>query len=50
MLLYTDTITGDEIFSDAFPLLPSKLVDDIVFEVECQTITIKAGADVDIGA
>lgn len=34
-------------FSDAFPL---KLIDDIVFEVECQTITIKPGADVDIGA
>jgi len=33
-------------FSDAFPL---KLVDDMVFEVECQMITIKEG-DVDIGA
>ncbi|KAK0230721.1 translationally controlled tumor-associated [Armillaria fumosa] len=47
MLLYEDVISGDEMFSDAFPL---KLVDDIVFEVECQTITIKPGADVDIGA
>jgi len=27
----------------------SKTVDDIVYEVNCQTITIKAGADVDIG-
>jgi len=34
-------------FSDAFPL---KEVDDIVYEVDCQTITVKAGADVDIGA
>ncbi|KAG7449157.1 translationally controlled tumor-associated [Guyanagaster necrorhizus] len=47
MLLYEDVISGDEMFSDAFPLKP---VDDIVFEVDCQTITIKAGADVDIGA
>ncbi|KAK0487018.1 translationally controlled tumor-associated [Armillaria luteobubalina] len=47
MLLYEDVISGDEMFSDAFPL---KLIDDIVFEVECQTITIKPGADVDIGA
>jgi hypothetical protein len=34
-------------FSDAFPL---KEVDDIVYEVDCQLITVKAGADVDIGA
>jgi hypothetical protein len=27
----------------------SKLVDDIVYEVNCQLITIKEGADVDIG-
>ncbi|KAK0491082.1 translationally controlled tumor-associated [Armillaria novae-zelandiae] len=47
MLLYEDVISGDEMFSDAFPL---KLIDDIVFEVECQTITIKPGADIDIGA
>ncbi|PBL02605.1 translationally controlled tumor-associated [Armillaria gallica] len=47
MLLYEDVISGDEMFSDAFPV---KLVDDIVFEVDCQTITIKPGADVDIGA
>lgn len=30
--------------------LLSKLVDDIVYEVECQTVTVKPGADVDIGA
>ncbi|KAF8655216.1 hypothetical protein AX16_003123 [Volvariella volvacea WC 439] len=34
-------------FSDAFPI---KLVDDIVYEVDCALITVKAGADVDIGA
>jgi len=39
-------LTDDEMFSDAFPL---KLIDDIVYEVDCQVITVKAGADVDIG-
>jgi len=47
MLLYEDILTGDEMVSDAFPL---KLVDDIVYEVNCQMITVKAGADIDIGA
>jgi len=47
MLLYEDILTGDEMFSDAFPI---KLVDDVAYEVECQTITVKEGADVDIGA
>lgn len=64
MLLYTDILIGDEMFSDAFPMsvlrpfcspysllmsLYSKVIDDIVYEVDCQMITIKAGADVDIG-
>jgi len=47
MLLYEDILTGDELFSDAFPL---KEVDGIVYEVDCQMTTIKAGADIDIGA
>ncbi|KIM67949.1 hypothetical protein SCLCIDRAFT_20908 [Scleroderma citrinum Foug A] len=47
MLLYEDVLTGDEMFSDAFPV---KLVDNIVYEVDCQLITVKPGADVDIGA
>lgn len=47
MLLYTDILCGDEMFSDAFPI---KVVDDVVFEVDCQLVTVKAGADVDIGA
>ncbi|KAI0832415.1 translationally controlled tumor-associated [Trametes gibbosa] len=47
MLLYSDVISGDEMFSDAFPL---KEVDDIVYEVDCSLITVKPGADVDIGA
>lgn len=69
MLLYTDILTGDEIFSDAFkvyvsichirPLLRMlmliyerefrKTIDDIVFEVDCALVTVKPGADVDIG-
>jgi len=47
MLLYKDKISGDEMFSDAFPI---KVVDDIVYEVDCQLITVKEGANVDIGA
>jgi len=47
MLLYTDILTGDEMFSDAFPL---KEIDKIAYEVDCQMIVVKAGADVDIGA
>jgi len=46
MLLYTDIITGDEVFSDAYPM---KLVEGIVYEVESSLITVKDG-DVDIGA
>jgi hypothetical protein len=29
--------------------LPSKLVDDIVYEVNCKTIVVKPGADINIG-
>jgi hypothetical protein len=29
--------------------LQSKGVDDIVYEVDCQLITVKQGADIDIG-
>ncbi|KAL7282410.1 translationally controlled tumor-associated [Trametes coccinea BRFM310] len=46
MKLFTDVISNDEMFSDAFPI---KEVDDIVYEVDCQMITVKPGADVDIG-
>ena len=62
MLLYEDIISGDELFSDAFPLydpsivywildsyLYSKEVDGIVYEVDCQMIVVKPGADIDIG-
>jgi len=46
MLLFTDVITKDELASDAYD---PKLVDDIVYEIDCQMIVIKEG-DVDIGA
>ncbi|KAI0320801.1 translationally controlled tumor protein [Amylostereum chailletii] len=46
MLLYSDILVDDEMFSDAFPI---KVVDDTVFEVDCQMIVVKEG-DVDIGA
>ncbi|KAG8681416.1 hypothetical protein FRC09_017505 [Ceratobasidium sp. 395] len=46
MLLYTDILTDDEMTSDAFPM---KLVDDIVYEVDCAMIIVKDG-DVDIVA
>ena len=47
MLLYTDFLAGDEMFSDAFPI---KEIDDVVFEVDCQLVSVKPGADIDIGA
>lgn len=46
MLLYEDVISGDEMFSDAFPM---KEIDGVAFEVDCQMIILKEG-DVDIGA
>lgn len=64
MLLYEDVISGDEMFSDAFPMYAPilalayhhilttqktrKEVDGIAFEVDCQMITLKEG-NVDIG-
>ncbi|KAL2164692.1 hypothetical protein VTH06DRAFT_3909 [Thermothelomyces fergusii] len=47
MLLYEDIITGDELLSDAYPI---KEVDGVAYEVDAKTITVKQGADVDIGA
>ncbi|KAF9356930.1 hypothetical protein BGX26_004521 [Mortierella sp. AD094] len=46
MLIYQDIITGDELFSDAFDI---KEVGG-VYEIDCAMITVKEGADVDIGA
>ncbi|CAO3646866.1 unnamed protein product [Cunninghamella blakesleeana] len=47
MIIFTDILTGDEFFSDAYE--PKEVGNGLV-EVDCQTITVKAGADVDIGA
>lgn len=47
MLLYRDVISQDEIITDAFTLVD---IDDIAYEVDCKMMTIKEGADVDIGA
>ncbi|ODV63128.1 Tma19p [Ascoidea rubescens DSM 1968] len=47
MLIFKDIITSDEVLSDAYDL---NLVDNVVYEVNCQMIQVKPGADVDIGA
>jgi len=69
MLLYSDVLTGDEMFSDAFKVYVSichsdlcsgclipiykrkfrKTIDNIAYEVDCALVTVKPGADVDIG-
>lgn len=42
-----DIFADDEMVSDAYPM---KEVDNVLYEVDSQMITIKPGADVDIGA
>eukprot|EP00048_Salpingoeca_helianthica_P014357 m.221311 g.221311 ORF g.221311 m.221311 type:complete len:174 (+) comp15768_c0_seq1:175-696(+) len=42
MLIYKDILTGDEMFSDAYPV---KLVDDMYYEVEGKSITISNDID-----
>lgn len=44
--LYTDKITGDEMFSDGYDFVEK---DDIIFEVNAANIVVQEG-DVDIGA
>ncbi|KAF9973375.1 hypothetical protein BGZ73_003358 [Actinomortierella ambigua] len=46
MIIYSDVLTGDEMFSDAFPVKDM----GAYFEVDCKMIQVKQGADVDIGA
>ncbi|OLY82151.1 Translationally-controlled tumor protein-like protein [Smittium mucronatum] len=46
MLLYRDIISGDELFSDAFPM---KEVEDFFYEVDCKMIVV-GGENIDIGA
>lgn len=36
-------MTGDEMFSDAYS---PKLINDVIYEVECKMVTIRKGADV----
>ncbi|KJK66037.1 Translationally controlled tumor protein [Aspergillus parasiticus SU-1] len=43
MTLFTDVISGDEMFSDAFPI---KVVDDIVYEVDCALIKVDREHDI----
>ncbi|KAJ2159899.1 hypothetical protein GGF46_002681 [Coemansia sp. RSA 552] len=46
MLLYKDIISGDELFSDAYPMTKKG---DLLYEVDCALINIGVG-DIDIGA
>ncbi|KAL7268020.1 hypothetical protein RUND412_009369 [Rhizina undulata] len=47
MIIFKDVVSGDEMISDVYDL---KLVNDVIYEANAQMITIKKGADVDIGA
>lgn len=40
MLLFKDILTGDEMFTDS---IKYKLVDDCIFEIECEHVTRKQG-------
>ncbi|EUB56524.1 Translationally-controlled tumor protein [Echinococcus granulosus] len=42
MIIYKDFLTGDELFSDAFPI---KKINDHIWEVEGKTIKVKEGVD-----
>lgn len=47
MKIFSDIFSGDELLSDAYDVTE---IDGVIFEADCQNITIKAGADIDIGA
>ncbi|KAG0675966.1 Ribosome associating protein [Pichia californica] len=47
MLIFNDIFSGDELLSDAYDV---KLVDNVVYEADCQMVQVRPGADVDIGA
>ncbi|XP_046854296.1 translationally-controlled tumor protein homolog [Xenia sp. Carnegie-2017] len=40
MIIYKDRISGDELFSDSFPM---KLIDDLYYEVEGKTVAESSG-------
>ena len=42
MLVYKDVISGDELFSDSYPI---KLVDDLYYEVEGKNISVNLDID-----
>ncbi|KAK3819953.1 MAG: translationally controlled tumor protein [Benniella sp.] len=46
MIIYTDIVTGDELFSDAFDIKEK----GAVYEIDGKSIVVKKGVDVDIGA
>ena len=47
MKLYRDVLSQDEMISDAFNITE---VDDIIYEVDCKTMMVNPGCEVDIGA
>lgn len=47
MKVFNDIFSGDELLSDAYDLT---LVDNVVYEADCNMIQVRPGADVDIGA
>jgi len=47
MKIYKDVFSGDELFSDTYPI---KLVEDCLYEVTGKHVTRKVGDDFDIGA
>ena len=42
MLIFKDIITGDEMFTDAYP---HKLLGDVIYEIEGQSLSEKGGID-----
>merc|ERR1712061_569415 len=47
MKIYKDVFSGDELFSDTYPI---KVTDDVLYEVTGKHVTRKVGDDFDIGA
>lgn len=47
MIIFKDLFSGDELLSDAYDV---KLVDNVVYEADCDLVQVRPGADVDIGA